>query len=59
MCDETDSKSKNSINSMFLMVWSCCSETLLCGIHYFTFSIYDSVSQFNYSPNKQWKGTQK
>ena len=35
------------INKLHVVVWSCCSKKLLCGIHCFTISIRDSVSQFN------------
>ena len=49
------SKSKNSItslNKLNIVVWSYCSNRLLCGIHCFAISISDSVSQFNDGTNK-------
>ena len=56
------SKSKNSItslNKLNIVVWSYCSNRLLCGIHCFAISISDSVSQFNDSTNKQREGVTK
>ena len=36
---------------MNIVVWSCCSKILLCGIHCLTISICDSVFQFNDGEN--------
>ena len=51
MCDDTDFKIKK-INQLNVVVWSCCLKKLLCGIHCFTTSIRDFVSQLIDSVNK-------
>ena len=39
-------------NKFSIVVWSCCSKRLLCGIHCCTISIRDSVSQFSDAARK-------
>ena len=35
------------LNKLNIVVWSCYSKRLLCGIHFFTISICNYVPQFN------------
>ena len=51
MCEETDFE----IKKLSIVVWSCCSKRLFCGIYSFPISICDTMSQFN--DGKNWAYT--